>query len=95
METFLVILVIILGISTLYFKWESEINKRPYIEIPLNEVLKAAREHENEMDKLGLNITQINQTVNINKIGDAGLVIYRYWLYEQWKQVKRAIKKRN
>ncbi len=91
METILLLIAAFSLFMMFKYKHESEQNQKPYIEIPLNELLIMARTEGSDMDKLGLGTTQISQTVDLNNVGDGGLVIYRQWLYTEVQKVKKVI----
>lgn len=94
MEILFLFTSICFAIAMLYYKWQNEQNKKPYIEVSLNEMLTIAREEIEDIDKLGLNTSQITQTVDLNNIDSTGLVIYRQWLYGEFSKVKKIIRQK-
>lgn len=90
MDIFLFIMCLFFAVLAIYYKNRYD-NNNSYFEVPLNEVLIAARENESDMDKIGLAASQINE-VNLNNVDNIGLVIYRQWLYGEFLKVKKVIK---
>ncbi len=87
-----IVIMLSLSGSTVYYwvKYTIEKNKK-YIEIPLNEVLIAARDIEDEFDKLSLNTAHIRKEVNLSKIDEMKLALYESWLKDELIRVNQTI----
>lgn len=91
---FFFILSVVFGLIALYYNGLYNEERKPFIEISYIEMQKLATEEMTDFDKIGLATTQINKTVDMNNVPDYGLVIYRQWLYGEFKKVKKIISKK-